>query len=88
VLLGGVAGNTNRQLGFHGLEVTASDFIAILRTLTVMGKTSFPGTRLTCLYGLEWLGVTFFLPCQNAQSGSGFCTDISFSLRHSDFVLR
>ena len=60
VLLGGVAGNTNRQLDFQGLEVSASGLIAILHTLTVMGKTSFAGTRLTCSYGLERVGVAFF----------------------------
>jgi hypothetical protein len=41
MLLGGVAGHTNKQLGFHGLEATASDFIAILRILTVRARHLF-----------------------------------------------
>jgi hypothetical protein len=53
VLLGEVVVNTNKRLGFHGLEVTASGFIAMLRILTAKGRTFFPGTRLTCSYGLE-----------------------------------
>jgi hypothetical protein len=32
VLLGGIAGNTNKWLDFHGLELVASGFIVILRT--------------------------------------------------------
>ena len=61
VLLGGVAGNTSKRLGFLGLKVIALGFIAILHTLTVMGKTSFflvPGSCAR-MASREWGGFLF-----------------------------
>jgi hypothetical protein len=59
-LLGEVAGNTNKQLGFHGLGVSTLGFIAILRTLTVMGKTSFPSTSSRArMASSEWEWLSF-----------------------------